>query len=100
MWMTAIAEFKTAERSHTSFLATAEKRVLVWMASRLPAWVNSDHLTALGFVSLLGAGACYWYSKSHPLALLAGIVFLALNWVRDSLDGTLARVPECLGPPY
>jgi len=98
--MTAIAEFKTAERSHTSFLATAEKRVLVWMASRLPAWVNSDHLTALGFVSLLGAGACYWYSKSHPLALLAVIVFLALNWFGDSLDGTLARVRNRLRPRY
>src|SRR6266852_8464417 len=98
--MTAIAEFKTAERSHTSFLATAEKRVLVWMASRLPAWVNSDHLTALGFVSLLGAGACYWYSKAHPLALLAVIVFLALNWFGDSLDGTLARVRNRLRPRY
>jgi phosphatidylglycerophosphate synthase len=96
----AIAEFKTAERSHTSFLAAAEKRALVWTAHRLPAWVNSDHLTALGFVSLLAAGACYWYSKAHPLALIAVIVFLALNWFGDSLDGTLARVRNCQRPRY
>lgn len=93
-------EFKTAERSHTSVLADAEKRTLIWMASRLPAWVNSDHLTALGFVALLAAGACYWYAGSHSWALVAVIVCLALNWFGDSLDGTLARVRNRQRPRY
>src|ERR1700674_1371667 len=57
--MTTPAAFKPAERSHTSFLAAAEKRALIWIAGRLPEEVNSDHLTALGFVSLVGAGAAY-----------------------------------------
>jgi archaetidylinositol phosphate synthase len=64
--MTTATPFKTAERSHTSFLAGAEKRTPIWIASRLPAWVNSDHLTALGFVSLVAAGGTYWYSRTHP----------------------------------
>jgi len=98
--MSTATEFKTANRSHTSLLAAVEKRALVWMASRLPAWVNSDHLTGLGFVSLVAAGGAYWYSKSHPLALLAVIVFLVLNWFGDSLDGTLARVRNRLRPRY
>jgi archaetidylinositol phosphate synthase len=55
--MTTPAAFKPAERSHASFLAAAEKRALIWIATRLPEWVNSDHLTALGFVALVGAGA-------------------------------------------
>lgn len=98
--MATAAPFKTAERSHTSFLAAAEKRTLIWIASRLPAYVHSDHLTALGFASLVAAGGTYWYSKTHPLALLLVIVFLALNWFGDSLDGTVARVRNRQRPRY
>jgi phosphatidylglycerophosphate synthase len=98
--MAPTTSFKTAERSHSSFLAAREKQALLWIAARLPEWVNSDHLTGLGFVSLVAAGGAYWYSKGHPLALLAVIGFLALNWFGDSLDGTLARVRNRLRPRY
>jgi archaetidylinositol phosphate synthase len=93
-------EFKTADRAHTSFLASAEKRTLIWIATRLPGWVNSDHLTALGFVSLILAGASYWYARSQAWALLLVIPLLALNWFGDSLDGTLARVRNRQRPRY
>jgi archaetidylinositol phosphate synthase len=93
-------EFKTADRAHTSFLAEAEKQMLPWIATRLPGWVNSDHLTALGFVSLILAGASYWYARSNAWALLLVIPFLALNWFGDSLDGTLARVRNRQRPRY
>ena len=98
--MSTANEFKTANRAHTSLLAEIEKRTLIWIASRLPAWVNSDHLTGLGFVSLVAAGGAYWYSRFQPLALLAVIPLLALNWFGDSLDGTLARVRNHLRPRY
>jgi phosphatidylglycerophosphate synthase len=93
-------EFQTADRAHTSFLAAAEKRTLIWIAHRLPHRVNSDHLTGLGFISLILAGAAYWYAKSHAWALLLVIPFLALNWFGDSLDGTLARVRNRQRPRY
>jgi archaetidylinositol phosphate synthase len=93
-------EFKTADRAHASFLAAAEKRTLIWIATRLPGWVNSDHLTALGFVSLVLAGASYWYARSNAWALLLVIPCLALNWFGDSLDGTLARVRNRQRPRY
>ena len=38
----------THVRQHNSVLAAAEKRALIWIATRLPRWVNSDHLSALG----------------------------------------------------
>src|SRR2546423_14353149 len=90
--MTPTDTFKPAQRAHTSVLAAAEKRALIHIAERLPAWVNSDHLTTLGFVSLLAAGGAYWYARYQPYTLLLVIVFLVTNWFGDSLDGTLARV--------
>src|SRR6185295_3793602 len=93
-------QFKTADRAHTSLLAAAEKRTLIWIATRLPGWVNSDHLTALGFVSLIFAGASYGAASVNPWALLLVIPFLALNWFGDSLDGTLARVRNRQRPRY
>ena len=92
--------FQAASREHTSMLAAAEKRTLIRIAQRLPAWVNSDHLTGLGFVSLLAAAACYWLARWSPWALLAVLPFLALNWFGDSLDGTLARVRDQQRPRY
>ncbi|HXP87877.1 MAG TPA: CDP-alcohol phosphatidyltransferase family protein [Bryobacteraceae bacterium] len=97
---TETSAFKSAERAHTSFLAAAERRVLLWIATRLPAWVNSDHLTALGFTALVAAGACYAAARFTPYALLAVIPCLALNWFGDSLDGTLARVRNRQRPRY
>ena len=94
------ATFKTAERRHASFLAAAEKRTLIWIATRLPARVNSDHLTGLGFTAIVATGACYWWASRQPLALLAAIVCLAVNWFGDSLDGTLARVRNQQRPKY
>jgi phosphatidylglycerophosphate synthase len=92
--------FKPSQRSHTSLLAAAEKRALIWIARRLPAWVNSDHLTVLGFLSLIGAGVCYGYARWNAAALLWVIPLLALNWFGDSLDGTLARVRDRQRPRY
>lgn len=97
---TPTQEFKTADRAHTSLLAAAEKRTLIWIATRLPGWVNSDHLTALGFVAMILAGASYWYASYNSWALLVVIPLLALNWFGDSLDGTLARVRNRQRPRY
>jgi len=73
---------------------------LIWMARRLPRWVNSDHLTALGFAAMLLAGMAYGLAKRHPSALFLVVVALGLNWFGDSLDGTLARVRNHQRPRY
>lgn len=98
--MSTTTTFKAASREHTSVLASTEKRTLIWIAERLPEWVNSDHLTGLGFVSLLAASGCYWLASATPYALLLVLPFLALNWFGDSLDGTLARVRNKQRPRY
>ena len=87
-------------RIHGSMLAAVEKKLLIRIARRMPPFVNSDHLTALGAVAMLGAGACYATAPAMPRALLLAIVMLAVNWFGDSLDGTLARVRGHERPRY
>jgi phosphatidylglycerophosphate synthase len=92
--------FQEASRAQLSILADIEKRSLVWLAQRMPAWVTSDHLTLLGFLALLMAGLSYWLARWNRFALLAVIFWLAVNWFGDSLDGTLARVRNKQRPRY
>jgi archaetidylinositol phosphate synthase len=94
------AGFRQAIRVHGSLLAAVEKRVLVWMAERMPSWVNSDHLTVIGFAAQIGTGVCYALAAHDRRMLLAAIVCLAVNWFGDSLDGTLARVRQQQRPRY
>ena len=94
------AGFEEAKRKQESFLAPIEKRCLIWLAGHAPAWLNSDHLTVLGLVALAGAGLSYWWARWNPAGLYLGIVCLALNWLGDSLDGTLARVRNRQRPRY
>jgi len=95
-----LPSFKNAVRVQESFLARAEKSTLLWLAARMPLWVNSDHLTLLGLLSLIGAGAAYALARWNRWWLLGGILFLALNWFGDSLDGTLARFRNRQRPRY
>jgi len=94
------SNFQPATRLQESVSANLEKRFLIWMAERTPAWINSDHLTMLGFVAQLLTGATYALAGRNDPWLLAGIGFLALNWIGDSLDGTLARVRQQQRPRY
>jgi archaetidylinositol phosphate synthase len=94
------AGFRQATRVHGSFLATVEKRALIWMAEHMPSWVSSDQLTVLGFVAQVATGVCYALAGRDRRMLLAAIVCLAVNWFGDSLDGTLARVRQKQRPRY
>jgi phosphatidylglycerophosphate synthase len=95
-----IKRFENASRIHNSLTSSPEKRALVWMAERTPRLISSDHLTLLGFVAQVMAGVSYALARWDRYWLLAGIFFLALNWLGDSLDGTLARVRRQQRPRY
>jgi len=87
-------------RIQESWVAAAERRALFWLASRTPDRVTPDHLTILGLAAQIGAGACYALASRNRYALLGVTACLALNWLGDSLDGTLARVRQRLRPRY
>jgi hypothetical protein len=46
-------------RENLSVLARSEKRALLWIARRLPNFINSDHLSALGLVAMAAAGLSF-----------------------------------------
>ena len=87
-------------RVQESFLACAERRALICLAAHTPEWVGPDHLTVVGFAAQIGAGACYALASVNRFALLGVIACLALNWLGDSLDGTIARIRQRQRPRY
>ena len=90
----------THVREHRSILAAAEKRLLIFIAERLPRGINSDHLTSLALAAMGLAGAAFAAARWDRRALWLVVVALALNWFGDSLDGTLARVRRAERPRY
>ncbi len=88
------------QRINRALTASLEKRLLYWMAERAPAWLSSDQLTLLGLAGQIGAGIFYALARYNHLALLIVILCLVLNWLGDSLDGTLARVRNQQRPRY
>lgn len=92
-------EFREAGRE-LGVTASLERRALLWLAPRIPAGIDSDHLTALGFASTLVAGLLYAGSPSYPWMVLLVNAALLANWFGDSLDGTLARFRGRSRPRY
>lgn len=87
-------------RLQNSILNSAEKKVLIWMAQRMPHKINSDHLTWIGLVGALISAAGYILSNWGLEYLWLASFGLLVNWFGDSLDGTLARVRNAQRPIY
>ena len=90
----------TGTRELTFLLAEPEKRLLRAVAARLPRWITSDHLTLLGVLGSVAAGAGYALSGYDIHWLWLASAALVVNWFGDSLDGTLARVRQVERPRY
>ena len=85
-------EKQQANRVQTSILNPYEKKILVWLAERMPAWVTSDMLTLVGFLGSLIMAAGYALSNLNLHWMWLSCFGLFVNWFGDSLDGSLARV--------
>ena len=83
---------KQANRIQTSFLNPIEKKILVYLAERMPAWVTSDMLTFVGFLGALIVATGYALSNLDLRWLWLACLGFVVNWFGDSLDGSLARV--------
>lgn len=91
---------ENSERIQTSILNAMEKKALVWLAERQPAWVTSDMLSYVGVAgALLFVVFCVLANNNIDYLWLAPLG-LVINWYGDSLDGTLARVRKLQRPVY
>src|SRR5687767_2555777 len=89
-----------AEREPNFLLARFERRFLPWLARKLPRWVLPDDMTALGVAAALGVCAAYQLSNDGRGWLWVASALLVVQWLGDSLDGTLARVRGIQRPKY
>jgi len=87
-------------RELTFVFANFERRLLERMARRVPHGLRANHFTALGMVGAAGAGVAYALTRFNPAWFWVASVMLAVHWLGDSLDGTLARVRGAERPKY
>lgn len=88
------------KRVHESLTGRIERPLLQWLCSRMPAWLTSDQLTALGVVGSGIAFIGYWLSQHSSAYLWLACLGILLNWFGDSLDGSLARYRARERPRY
>lgn len=87
-------------RINDSVLSRAERVVLDTLVRHIPSALTPDHLTSVGLVgAVITAGGFFacWWSNWFLAAVVLG---LFLNWLGDSLDGTLARYRRIERPHY
>jgi archaetidylinositol phosphate synthase len=89
-----------SEREPSFLLAKPERVVLRWFARKLPRWVLPDDLTILGIVAAIVICVAYQLANESIGWLWVASGLLILQWLGDSLDGTLARVREIQRPRY
>ena len=82
---------KTDTRINDILLGPWERPALRWLCARMPPWVNSDMLTAVGVFGGVIIGLSYWLSNYDKNFLWVADLGFVVNWFGDSLDGSLAR---------
>jgi phosphatidylglycerophosphate synthase len=90
----------SAERELRFLLALPEKQFLQSIARRIsPRW-RPNHFTVLGVLGATGAGLAYALARHGSGWLWLASAMLVVQWLGDSLDGTLARVRHTERPRY
>jgi archaetidylinositol phosphate synthase len=87
-------------RLNDSFITNQERKVLHWLAPRMPDWVTPDTLTAFGLFGSVVIFAGYALTSLNPAYLWLATLGFVINWFGDSLDGTLARYRHIERPVY
>ncbi|MDD4777673.1 MAG: CDP-alcohol phosphatidyltransferase [Fermentimonas sp.] len=81
----------SADRQRTNILRVWEQKTIAYLVQKVPAWISSDGLTAIGFFGNLMVAASFvlgaYINRYWMLLSLLGFI---INWIGDSLDGRLA----------
>ncbi len=88
------------DRVNDILFGPLERPALAWLCRRAPAWVTPDQLTFLGIGGGVATFLGFWLSNLNRNFLWLACAGLVLNWLGDSLDGTLARFRGIERPRY
>jgi phosphatidylglycerophosphate synthase len=78
-------------RERTNMLRKYEQKAIAFLVQRIPAWVSSDILTAIGFFGNILVFLSFLLAANfNKLFLLIGIPGFIISWFGDSLDGRIA----------
>ncbi len=100
LYIMETTERKQSERIQTSILNAAERKALVWLASKQPAWMTSNILTFIGVIGSVIIALGYILSDRNISWLWLASAGFVINWYGDSLDGSLARFRKTQRPVY
>lgn len=79
------------DRKRTNILSNMEQRFISYLVPKIPQWITSDGLTAIGFLgSLIILGSFLLAEYVDRNLLLLGIPGFFIQWFGDSLDGRIA----------
>ncbi len=87
-------------RENKILLGFLERPALNWLAAHLPNWVTPDMMTWLGILAAILIFISYSLTHLSPAFLWLASLGFVLNWMGDSLDGTLARHRHIERPRY
>lgn len=81
----------TSDRQRTNILRVWEQKTIAYLVQKVPSWISSDGLTAIGFFgNLVVALSLVLAAEFNIYWLLLSIPGFVINWLGDSLDGRLA----------
>jgi phosphatidylglycerophosphate synthase len=95
-----MGDIKEHKRVNDIFLGSLERPALQWLAAHSPSWVTPDLMTVTGIAGALVITLGYGLSQFHPAFLWLATLGFVINWIGDSLDGTLARYRHIERPKY
>lgn len=79
------------DRQRTNILRSAEQKSIAYLVQRIPEWITSDGLTAIGFFgNIIVASSFVLGAYVNRHWLLISLLGFVINWFGDSLDGRLA----------
>lgn len=79
------------DRERTNILREWEQKSIAYLVQKVPSWISSDGLTAIGFFgNIMVASSFVMGAFINRYLLLVSLIGFVINWIGDSLDGRLA----------
>jgi phosphatidylglycerophosphate synthase len=86
-----IINILSKDRTRTNITRKYEQKLIAFLALRIPSWISSDMLTAIGFFgNIIVFLSFVLAAKLGDAYLLIGVFGYIVSWFGDSLDGRIA----------